>query len=68
MPRLNPDRQIAHALQSLAVAERMVREARKALRTALKQRSACREGLAKGLPRSRPDAGGNSAVGVGAGT
>ena len=38
MPRLNPDRQIAHALQQMKTATRMLREAEASMRSALKQR------------------------------
>ena len=53
MPRLNPDRQIAHALQQMKTATRMLKQADAAIRSALKQRSS--DG--KKSPRSRPGAG-----------
>ena len=36
MPRLNPDRQIAHALQTIKVATRMLKEAEASIRSATK--------------------------------
>lgn len=36
MPRLNPDRQIAHALQAIKVATRILKEAEASIRSAVK--------------------------------
>ena len=58
MPKLNPERQITHALQAIKVATRMLKEAEVSIRSALKQRSS--EG--KKSPRSRPGAGVGSAA------
>ena len=54
MPRLNPDRRMAHALQTLAVARRMLKDAENGLRAALKQRKALVEGVSKSLALNAP--------------